>query len=302
MILYPYKPGSESAKELAEAIGIKRISHKNSKFKPAPNKVIINWGASKMPEELLQCKILNNPDAVAIASNKLHFFQRVRPADVGYCKIVHMPSGKEHRLPADHGYVKGIEPGDVCEADPDYKVLWNRPEKDYPRVPRYTTSKKEASLMIGAGEVVVARTKLTGNSGEGIVIAKEVEELVDAPLYVEYVPKKQEYRIHILNGQVVDIQRKARRKDVPDEQVNWMVRNHDNGFIFARDEALGEVPEDVTHQALLAVSKCGLDFGAVDVVYNEKRQLAYVLEVNTAPGLSGATLAGYAERFKELMA
>lgn len=303
MILYPYKPGSESAKVLAEAVGIKRISHKNSKFKPAPNKVILNWGASKMPQELMQCVIINHPDAVSVAANKLTFFQKVSPADLGHCAIKHTKSGKVHRLPADHAYAKGLKPGDVCVMDNDYTVLWNYPFEDFPRVPAYTTSRETAEVWVRHEDaVVVARTVLNGNSGEGIVIIKDMDDFVDAPLYVRYVQKKQEYRVHILNDQVVDVQRKARRKDVPDDQVNWLVRNHDNGFIFARDEALGDIPEDVTRQALLAVKVCGLDFGAVDVIFNEKFGRAYVLEVNTAPGLSGATLEGYAARLKEMMA
>lgn len=299
MIIYPYKPGSESAKELAAAIGCKRIAHKNSKFKPSPNKTILNWGASKMPQELLECKILNHPDAVAIASNKLTFFQTVSPKDVGYCLITHK-DGKVHRLSYDHPYAADIEPGQVCAMGSDYTLTWKFDPKDYPRVPSFTTKKALAHDWVDGGDTVVARTVLNGNSGEGIVIVQDHEDMVEAPLYVQYVPKKQEYRIHILNGEVVDVQRKARRKDVPDDQVNWMVRNHDNGFIFARDEGLGDVPEDVPKQALLAVKVCGLDFGAVDVIYNDKQGKAFVLEVNTAPGLSGQTLEGYAKRLKEI--
>src|SRR3546814_6628533 len=59
------------------------------------------------------------------------------------------------------------------------------------------------------------------------------------------LPKKQEYRVHVLNGKVVDVQRKARVKDFPDDKVNWKIRNHDNGFIYARDEKLAEVPKKV---------------------------------------------------------
>jgi D-alanine-D-alanine ligase-like ATP-grasp enzyme len=54
-------------------------------------------------------------------------------------------------------------------------------------------------------------------------------------------------------------------------------------------------------QALLAIEACGLDFGAVDIIFNERKQTAFVLEVNTAPGLTGQTVAGYVERFKEIL-
>jgi len=46
---------------------------------------------------------------------------------------------------------------------------------------------------------------------------------------------------------------------------------------------------------------CDLDFGAVDVVFNSKEKLAYVLEINTAPGLTGSTLDGYVERLRKFL-
>ena len=100
-------------------------------------------------------------------------------------------------------------------------------------------------------------------------------------------------------GAVVDIQRKARKRDVADDAVNWQVRNLDGGFIFAR-EGVVEAPE-ASEEALKAVAALGLDFGAVDIMYNARENKYYVLEVNTAPGLAGTTLEGYAKRFREVL-
>jgi D-alanine-D-alanine ligase-like ATP-grasp enzyme len=47
----------------------------------------------------------------------------------------------------------------------------------------------------------------------------------------------------------------------------------------------------------MAVNHLGLDFGAVDMIYNAKRNTYYVLEVNTACGLAGETLNKYVEVF-----
>jgi D-alanine-D-alanine ligase-like ATP-grasp enzyme len=44
-----------------------------------------------------------------------------------------------------------------------------------------------------------------------------------------------------------------------------------------------------------------LDFGAIDIIYNESRDQAYVLEVNTAPGLTGQTIQSYADAFRHLV-
>lgn len=247
MNIYPYKMGSVPAKELAERLGVKRLKHKGSTFKGSPDKVVLNWGASKIDNpEILKCKIINHPDAVKFASNKLNFFK-----------------------------ANAVEDG--------------------ARIPPFTEDGAFVKEQLAKGQVVIARTVLNGNSGQGIVVMENPEDFVEAPLYTLYVSKKQEYRVHVFNGEVLDIQRKARRKDVPDDQVNWKIRNHDNGFIFARGEALGVVPQDVLDQAKRAVVKCNLDFGAVDVIFNDREQKAFVLEVNTAPGLSGSTLDNYVE-------
>lgn len=258
MLLYPYKFGSKSGKALAEALGAKRIKHKNSKFKGRNTKTVINWGSSTLPQEVLKCKVLNNPDNVGLVSNKLTFFN----------------------------HLNEVERALVARGEPFPKLSF----------PEFTEDKDLAQAWLAEGTTVVERHKLTGNSGDGIVITEPDGELGNAKLYTKYIPKKEEYRVHVFNGQPIDIQRKARVRDVPDDDVNWKVRNLAGGFIFARNED-HQVPPLVAHQAVLAVERCGLHFGAVDVVYNEKQGMPYVLEINTAPGLSGTTLEKYCEAF-----
>lgn len=166
-------------------------------------------------------------------------------------------------------------------------------DKDY--CPKFWTKKEDVEF--GRNAKVVCRTVLNGHSGKGIVIAERVDDLVDAPLYVKYIPKKEEYRVHVVNGEVIHVQRKARKNDVPDDHVNWLVRNHDNGFIFQQEGF--EAPDGVVNSAVDAVATLGLDFGAADVIWNEKSNKAYVLEVNTAPGIEGTTVKKYAEAFKK---
>lgn len=139
---------------------------------------------------------------------------------------------------------------------------------------------------------VVCRTKLRGHSGDGIVIANNADELVDAPLYTQYVKKQDEYRVHVFQDTIIFIQRKARKLD--NENPNWQVRNLAGGFAFVAVDIL-EVPEDVTQQALDAIAALELDFGGVDVMWNAKEAKAYVLEVNTACGLEDRTAAFYRE-------
>lgn len=147
---------------------------------------------------------------------------------------------------------------------------------------------------------IVCRTVLAGHSGDGIVIADTVDGLVDAPLYVKYIKKQEEYRVHVgmRRGQsiIIAVQRKARRRETPDEQVNWQVRNLAGGFVFARDGIV--VPDPVTEAAHRCMREAGIDFGAVDVIWNQREGRAYILEINTAPGLEGQTITDYANFFR----
>jgi D-alanine-D-alanine ligase-like ATP-grasp enzyme len=72
------------------------------------------------------------------------------------------------------------------------------------------------------------------------------------------------------------------------------VRSYENGWIFAREDVVRNPAAEAA--AIAAVASLGLDFGAVDVILREGK--AYVLEVNTAPGIEGATLSAYLEAFR----
>ncbi len=256
--LFPYKTGSKSSKVLAEALGIKRIRHQRSKWKPSPQRQVINWGCGveRLPDHMKNPNInwLNTPEAVSTASHKVKAFDAM----------------------AEHGV----------------------------RTVPFTGQQEEAQGWLDEGACIVVRHKVQGNSGEGVELVDwdevggdEKPDLPNAKLYTKYIPKKQEYRIHVFNGEVIDRQRKARRKDMDDDEINWQIRNYNNGFIFARNEGHA-FPEDVEREAIKAVEACGLDFGAVDVIYNERKAEAYVVEVNTACGLEGETLANYVEAFQ----
>ena len=162
--------------------------------------------------------------------------------------------------------------------------------------PVWTTEKAIAEVMITNGDTVVCRTILNGSCGKGIVIAKTLEELVDAPLYVKYIPKKEEYRVHVAFGKVIAVQRKARRLEC--ENPNWQIRNHENGFVFVHMEFVGNRGA-LTDLATAATEALKLPIGAVDIIWNEKNNQYYVLEVNTSPGLEGKTIDAYVKAIKE---
>jgi glutathione synthase/RimK-type ligase-like ATP-grasp enzyme len=156
------------------------------------------------------------------------------------------------------------------------------------RIPEFRTNKADAESDLVFP--VVCRTILSGHSGAGIVIAKTKEELVNAPLYTSYIKKKDEYRVHVIGEEAFFIQRKARKLDHVDP--NWQVRNLAGGFAFVEVEEK-DVNPDVIVQAKAALKALRLDFGGVDVLWNENEGKAYVLEVNTACGLEERTAERY---------
>lgn len=166
-------------------------------------------------------------------------------------------------------------------------------------IPEFTESVPEAAKWLAEGVTIVERHKLTGHSGEGVRVVEPGQELQGAPLYVKYIPKKHEYRIHVFRDKAFLVQRKARKNDVPDADVNWKVRNLKGGFIYANQDV--DVADEAKQQAIISIKALGLDFGAVDIIYNERSNKYYVLEVNTACGLAGTTLAKYVEVFKEFV-
>lgn len=165
----------------------------------------------------------------------------------------------------------------------------------------HTTDTTKVKEWLADGGTVCARTLLRASGGDGLILFDGAQEFVKAPLWTQYIKKKDEYRIHVMRGEVISIQRKALRKDQDnDNDVDHRIRNLANGYIFARNDV--SPPADVLNQSLLAVKAIGLDFGAVDVIWNEKKQQAFVLEINTAAGLEGTTVTDYANGFRKVIA
>ena len=164
--------------------------------------------------------------------------------------------------------------------------------------PPYTKDIEVAKNWIDDGHSVFCRVLLRGSSGRGIVHATTRDEVVAAPLYTQYVKKVDEFRVHVLGDRVIDVQQKKKRLEVDNDEVNYQIRNSDNGWVFCRGGV--DAPDCVIDASVRAVSALGLDFGAVDVGFNEHRQAATVYEVNTAPGLEGSTLDKYYNAFCEI--
>lgn len=166
-------------------------------------------------------------------------------------------------------------------------------------IPAFTENYNDA-LKWSADKRVVGRSLLRSFEGKGIIVtpagappAKADAEGRRVLLWTRYVPKKEEYRVHVFNGVAIDIAQKKRRQGV---KINNEVRSWRNGWVFARDGI--DPPDGIGALGVSAVQALGLNFGAVDIIWNEKKNKCYVLEVNTAPAIQGTTVERYADAIK----
>lgn len=260
LIIYPYKMYSKSAKALQTFFkekGIKCRRVTNSRKVQVRlgesilmwgNKHLANWKLPKKDPTLSKCKVMNGVGEIARAGNKLITFQILKEADIP--------------------------------------------------IPEYTTEAITAKGWWEKGNTVLYRSLLTSSKGKGIIIYKKgttsdnyhmgIGFPLEGILFVKYIPKQKEYRVHVFNNQVIDFQQKKRSK--PKDQVDMKIRSHDHGWNFCREGV--SISEEAKNIAISAVKALGLTFGAVDLIQTKKGKI-FVLEVNTAPGLEGKTVESY---------
>lgn len=265
--ILPYGP-SDSVRSLKDAMGEilnQRVAalkiDGSSIYRGRSNDTIINWGNSRFDDArvLGTARVLNSPEAIRRASMKTEAMAALQAASV-------------------------------------------------PTV-ESTTDRGVAEHWLATGSLVYARTVLQGHSGEGIVMAhrnpSEIngvgnaftvqDSLPQARLYTKGIMvQRREFRIHVMNSTVTYVQQKKRADGAVDRpEYSNVVRNYHTGWIYASSDVR---PNDAALRAAVdSVAALGLDFGAVDVI--TRRDDAWVLEVNTAPGLQGTNLSTYAENF-----
>ncbi len=258
IFIWSYNVNSRSARALATALNCNIIRRQNSTVVDKANRIIINWGDSqRCPYRT--AKILNKPQAVALAANKYDCFRAI-----------------------------------------DYSN-YNKKETDptFVHTPDWTIEASEAAKWCNNGSRVCSRSILNGNSGEGLIISNRWSDHPNnAPLYTKYIDKTAEYRVHVIGGIVVEVQKKVWPSNRSSVGVDFTQRNYNDGFVFQSCK-FNEVNFKILKQAINVVKALGLDFAGVDVIWSTE-QKAYVLEVNTAPGIEGKDLTVYANSFRDI--
>lgn len=245
IFIRPPTRASEGAQTLNTSLGeLAKLSRRS----PVPRqyRMVINWGNTSELEVYPPIQVLNRPEHVALAINKIAAFQKLRENGV--------------------------------------------------RVPEFTTIKPDA-----VDSLWFARTNLRGSGGDGIIAIRQGDIVPTAPLYVKYIPKVKEYRLHVTKGRVIFAQEKKRKSNNQQTADQKLIRNHANGWVFCPADLVG-VSEDIRNAAVASCAALGLDFGAVDLVVGKRDSLPYILEVNTAPGLqSPGLIEAYSRAFKEYL-
>lgn len=286
MSFYIYKGDrpSDGAKNLKEAIDGTILRAEGSAFRGRRGSRLIVWGnTSREAIRLYDLAPLafNNPRHISLASNKATFFA---------------------------------------------KMVQEAPGLAVPHVNTFD----EALALVDEGARVFARTVLNGHSGDGIHLMLNVRDsdiaavrkirdnnllpvwvnanegipqaLLDCRLFTQGVSgKRTEFRVHVFQGRPILTQVKLRREGAQElAAYNSLVRNVASGWVYG----VNNVPEigrgESEQAAIRAMGVVDLDFGAVDIVYKHDTRQAFVLEINTAPGLAddGSALKAYADAFK----
>ncbi len=117
-----------------------------------------------------------------------------------------------------------------------------------------------------------------------------------AEYFIEYIPIKQEYRVHVMDGKVSFLQRKYEKDRISSAFMGVQgFRNNWHKSIYK-----GEPAQEIIDTAINSVGVLGLDFGGVDILINMKDNLPYVAEVNTGPALPTPEVRKfYVDYFKE---
>jgi glutathione synthase/RimK-type ligase-like ATP-grasp enzyme len=149
--IYPYKMASKSARDIARGLRVKRIVP-NGGYRPSNQRTkILNWGASSA--HFTHNNWINKPSAVAIASNKLSTFQKLKALGLS------IPLFTSDRNEAEIWQEEGHKV--VCRhklsAHSGQGIVVCRPEDTLPYAPLYTQyakKDKEYRIHVFGGRVI----------------------------------------------------------------------------------------------------------------------------------------------------
>lgn len=163
-------------------------------------------------------------------------------------------------------------------------------------VPPWTTDKNVALEWLSEGYLVVGRALLNSHSGKGIILANNAVDLHNVPLYTQYIKKAREYRVYWVKGASSSLIKQKLKKT---GESHSKIQNLDNGYVYG--SVNHELSPVVVETAAKVAQAFDMDFGAIDIVWNKHYNKAYVLEINSAPGMVDSTADYFVNTFKSVI-
>lgn len=302
--IYPYMTGSKSVKKLKELLEGKIIKLEGSRYRPKSDHIIINYGNSREPDWLTDdANIINHHDKVAVASSKIKTFITLEEAGVPT-----VPFTTDTGVAADwaqEGHKVFVRHKDNGHSGEGIEVITPREVEGFTDEQIEEINRLEDYLELaesnGYNDIAEVINVRIDNISPSITI--EPAQIPEAPLYTRGIPNAGEYRVHVVNGEVILYQKKSRRVDedgnvITPEGEEADVRNLASNWVY-RTGNLRRL-DRVEQLAINAIDALDLDFGAVDIIKDENGDV-FVLEINTAPGLGNTeTQEAYKKAFLKL--
>lgn len=139
--------------------------------------------------------------------------------------------------------------------------------------------------------------------GNPILRLNNFSKIPNKDFYVEYIPSKVEYRVHVFDEKIIRVTKKVFRghdRDGKPITQKGTIKNDTYGWGHQNIE-IDEFPREFRKDAIAAVKAIGLDFGAVDMLISAENGKPYILEVNSCPRLNSIGLEIYADTISSLL-
>lgn len=169
--------------------------------------------------------------------------------------------------------------------------------------PEWTEDNEIANQWLAAGETVMARKRIKGQTGAGIVVLKPgpgSSDLVmkdEYKVFTKYIKKKREFRVNLFKHQFVNMREKVRATTA---STDSHIRNSANGYTTTHCRPMPEaLRQRIIALAVAAAPVSESDFIGVDICYNEYKDLVFLLEVNSGPSIEGSSVNDFVKAMLE---
>jgi len=283
---------------LAEALSVQS----GRKSPGTKQKIVIGWGAKTSDKvNLGNAVVINHPDRIRDNRNKLTALQAMQKGGVNIAPFIAAES-----IMTELSKAKGAKIGLPLVGRTNYHQ--------------------------GGANFFTCLTRTHVEETIGILNNK----LKKKGYFQDYIDVKSEFRLHVVNGEVIYAQRKVPRSNMKEAHVtdqtdkiqrmaekkgvkldadtikfameyqgdkiagpDLIVKSNTRGYKFSSVK-LSNVDKSLASEAIKAVEALNLQFGGVDCVLDVNGK-AWIIEVNTGPGLEGTAFKNYVGAFSKMI-